>query len=72
MSHYMGLREWCEFHKDGLLDDLHLDTFYMWTRYMAFPYLSAMTPALGDYFTNLQARLQDSSSISELGQLGPP
>ena len=72
MNHYVGLREWCEFHTNMMVDDLHMDSVHMWTRYMAFPYMTAMSPAVGTYFAELQARLQSQPSVSDLEQLSHP
>ena len=55
-----------------MVDDMHMDTVHMWTRYMAFPYMAAMSPAMGTYFAELQARLQAQPSVSDLEQLSHP
>ena len=55
-----------------MVDDMHMDTVHMWTRYMAFPYMAAMSPAMGTYFAGLQARLQAQPAVSNLEQLSQP
>ena len=72
MPHYIGLREWCDFHGNMIVDDRHMDSYHVWSRYLAFPYMSATTPALGAYFAEMQARLQAQPSVTDLEQLNYP
>ena len=60
------------YHADRTVDGMHLDTFYTWARFMAYPYLAAMSPAMGTYFAGLQARLQAQPAVSNLEQLSQP
>ena len=57
---------------DRTVDGMHLDTFYTWARFMAYPYLAAMSPAMGICFAELQARLQAQPEVTNLEQLSQP
>ena len=69
MPRYVGLHEWCMHQADRTVDGVHLDTFWCWARYMAYPYLAAMSPAMGTCFAELQARLPAQPEVTNLEQL---
>ena len=69
MPHFIGLRYWCNFHVNMMVDDRHMDSFNVWSEYLGFPYMPARTTALGAYFAELQARLQAQPSVTDLEQL---
>ena len=72
MPRNVSFHEWYIFHINKTLDGVHLDTFWCWARFMAFPYVAAASPILETYFADLQARLQAQPDVSNLANLWDP
>ena len=60
------------YHADRTVDGMHLNTFYTRARFITYPYLAAMSPAMGICFAELQARLQAQPEVTNLEQLSQP